>query len=212
MKTILPLLAVLLALPASAQERFEAGLTYSKLQGKSQNLDPVAFEPKDNSALGLAFAWSPWTSGDAQAGFTAAYRLRGSSDLVVSGPGFSEPAANYRYEHIALGGRYLWRKPFDFGFGLQYRFEKLALEPKAEGETWSANLARPWIEAVAGYTFKQSASYKPFIAFSVALPLTSESKPTSVPQTDAQAEANQEQFVKSVAPRFEMALRVGLRF
>lgn len=212
MKTLVPALAVLLALPASAQDRFEAALTYDKLQGKSQTIEPVAFDPKDNSALGLAFAWSPWKLGDAQAGFTASYRFKGSSDLVVSGPGFSEATANYRYEHIAIGGRYMWRKPFDIGFGLQYRFEKLSLAPKDEGGTWSTNLARPWIEAVAGYAFKRNASYRPFVAFSVALPLTSENKPTSIPQTDAEAKANQEQFAKSVAPRFEMALRAGFRF
>lgn len=212
MKLILPLLAVLLALPASAQERFAAALTYDKIQGKSQSIESTAFEPKDNSGLGLAFAWSPWNLGGAQAGLTAAYRFRASSDLTVSDPIFTEATATYRYEHLAIGGRFLWHKPFDIGFGLQYRFEKLSLAPKGEGETWSANLARPWIEATAGYTFKQNAAVKPFVALSVALPLTSESMPTSIPMNEAQATANQEQFVKALAPRFELAVRVGLRF
>jgi hypothetical protein len=206
------LLALILALPASAQERLEAALTYDKVQGKTQTVDSITVEPKDNSALGLAFAWLPWNLGEAQVGLTAAYRFKGSSDLVVSVPGISEAAANYRYEHLAIGGRYMWRKPFDFGIGLQCRFEKLAFEPKSAGTTWSANLARPWVEAMVGYTFPQNPSVKPFIAFSLAIPLTSESKPTNPANSDAQAKANQEQLVKSTAPGFEMALRAGLRF
>lgn len=212
MKSILPLVALLVALPASAQERFDLGLTYDNAQGKSQTLDPVSFEPKDNSGLGLTFAWSPWNVGDAQLGLTAAYRFKGTSDLVMSGPGLSDASVNYRYEHADVGGRCLWRKPFDFGFGLQYRFEKVAVDPKGPGNSVSGNVTRPWIDAMAGYTFQASGAVKPFVALTVAAPLTSESKPTSIPVNDAQAQANQEQFVKSLAPRFEVALTVGMRF
>ncbi len=212
MKSILPLLAFMLALPASAQERFEAALTYDKVQGKAQSLAPISFEPKDNSALGLSIAWSPWKVGNAQAGLTAAFRARGSSDLVVAILGTSEASGDYRYEHMAIGGRLLWRTPFDFGVGLQCRFEKVVWVPKGEGETWSGHLARPWITAEAGYTFQQNPAVKPFAAISVALPLSSESQPTSPALTEAQALANQAQLVKASAPRFELALKAGLRF
>jgi hypothetical protein len=208
----LTLLSLAIASPMLAQERFEAALTYDKVQARAQTVTSLTFAPKDNSAAGLAFAWYPWQAGGGQLGFSAGYRFKGSSDLVVSGFGNSEAAGTFENEHIDLGLRWIWRKPFDLGVGLQYRMEKLAWEAKhVPGETWSSNWSRPWFEVLAGYTWER-ASLKPFVGFSVALPIVSESTPSSVATSETQAAANQERLVRSAGPKFEMALRIGLRF
>lgn len=212
MKTTLLPLILAASLPLAAQARYQVALTYDQQSLKSQSYDPFTLKPEKNSALGLAFAWTGWTFGKADLGLTASYRFKGSSDFNVESPYGTEKTAEITSEYFAVGAQYVWRRAIDFGFGLQVRFEKQAAEPTDRFfETISVHQVRPWISATAGHTFKTTGSTKPFVALSLALPLTSESKPAPNPPNTT-SKANDEQLVKSLAPDFEMALQVGVRF
>lgn len=212
MKTaILPLILVA-TLPLAAQERYQVGVSYDQQSPKSQTYSPFTLHPEKNAALGLTFAWTGWTFGNSDLGLMAAYRFKAKSDFTVESPYGTEKTADFTSEHFAVGAQYVWRRAVDFGIGLQVRFEKQAVEPSDHFfETISVNQVRPWLSATAGHTFKTTGSTKPFVALSLALPLTSESKPApNPPNTDSKA--NDEQLVKSMAPDFEIAVQVGLRF
>ena len=212
MKNRYALSAFLLAFPALAQESYEAALTYDRVQSRSQTLSPVTFAPAAQSALGVALAWYPWQAGTGQVGLSLSHRLKGKADLRISDSVSSSADGQATVKYTAVGVRWQWRQPIDLGVGLQARFESLGYEAKdGQGSPWTATWTRPWLEAMAGYTF-QGGAVKPFVALSVALPLVSESAPTSPAASDAQAEANQKQMVKATGPKFELALRVGLRF
>ena len=202
------LLALVLASPAAAQERFSAALTYDQQSPRSQSYDPITFSPASNRGFGLAFAWRGWKLGLADLDLTAALRLKATSNLDVAGGRVGKFAS----EHLALGAQAVWHPGVDLGLGLQARFEKQALEPDGEGETWSARQTRPWLTGMIGHTFRTAGRVQPFLALAAALPLTSTSKPTGAATTDAEARANQETLVKSLAPKFEVGLEVGVRF
>ncbi|MBI4913619.1 MAG: hypothetical protein HY823_12855 [Acidobacteria bacterium] len=210
-------LVMVLALPASSQEAFEAALTIDQVQSRTQTLrvSPMAqvtFEPKGNSAVGLTFAWYPWKVGGGQLGPSLAYRFKGSSDLWVSESGATGTPGTFKNEHFDAGFRWTWRKPFDLGIGLQYRLEKLAWEPTAgPAATWSTHWGRPWFEASAGYTW-ESPAIKPFVALSAALPLIQESAPVLAAEPESVAPSAREQLIRSAGPRLELAFRAGIRF
>ncbi|MFN8011662.1 MAG: hypothetical protein U0P81_09675 [Holophagaceae bacterium] len=207
---LLALLYTLLAaaLPAVAQERFSAALSYDSQSPRSQSYDPITFSPAANRGFGLAFAWKARALGSADLDLTAALRFKAKSDLDVAG----ERAGKFASEHVALGAQVVWHPGVDLGLGLQVRFEKQALVPLEEGDTWSARQTRPWLTASLGHAFAGSGSVKPFVALVAALPLTSTGKPTGAAASDAEAQANQERLVKSLAPKFEIGLQVGLKF
>lgn len=208
MKTLILPILFAAALPSAAQEKLQVALSYDVQSPRAQTYEPTTFSPVQNSAPGLAFAWTGWTSGKAELSLTAALRFKGKSDLKVDG----ERVGRFTSEHQALGAALTWRQVVDLGLGLQVRFEKQALVPLEEGDTWSARQTRPWLTASAGHSFQAAGRVKPFVALVAALPLTSQSKPTGIATTEAEAVANQEKLVKSMAPKFEVAVQVGLRF
>jgi hypothetical protein len=196
------------ALPAAAQDRTSLALTYDSQSPRAQSYDPLTFSASQNRGLGLAFAWTGWSFSGTDLDLTATLRFKAKSDLEVYG----EKVGKFASEHVALGAQATWRRRVDLGLGLQVRFEKQALVPEGEGDTWSARQTRPWLTASLGHTFAKAGSVRPFVALTAALPLTSTSKPTGAAQSEAEATANQEKLVRSMAPKFEVGLHVGLRF
>jgi len=205
------ILPALLALPLMAQQPLSIGLTYDSQNPKNQTLDSVQISAKTNSSFGLTFGYTPWTFGSSALAITAAYRFKGTSDLTVKTPSLSGATADYKHEYTALGLQVSWRKPLDFGFGLQCRFEKTSIEGKEGGRPWAGNTARPWLNGQIGYTFAPGG-VSPYVALVAAIPLTCTSKPTTPAVDEATAQANQDQLAKSMAPQFEFGIQVGLRF
>lgn len=216
------LLPLLLVLPLTAQQPFTVGLSYDSAKPKSQYAYDNQLDADSNSNFGLHFSYAPWIFKGADLGFTAAVRFKKTSDLNGSYLVFDPyPVSHqvpqyfkmdYTYSYEAIGLRCLWHKPFDFGFGLQGRFEKVTMRTRDEDrESWTGDVVRPWLEAQIGYTF-ETPSVKPFVALVAALPLTSTDKPTTYANDDAGIRANQERLAKSMAPKFDLALHVGLRF
>ena len=172
-----------------------------------------------------------------------AFTLRGSASWVVS-PGWSlETSLGWRsssrggldYRSSATGtGRMDVRQAlsgqiilgglacrdfqagagaFSLGAGLDLRAERLSAET-AKGSS-RASLTRPWLRAVARYTWE--APWRPFVALEIAAPLGKSSTSAAdyiqdLDRLDTASNPSAGTVAKAHAPASEIIVALGLRF
>lgn len=229
---LLPL-ALLATLPASAGDRFEVGLSVDRQTGTRQGQSysgnfpggpggssSYMQDPDTNTGLGVFGGLNVFKLGHAQFQVQANYRLKAQSnirlryDISTDTISIHEWADGGKYgvEYLALGGQFRWQAPFELGIGAELRSEKLSLEPPTAGfPTSRATYTRPWLTGQARYVFHTSQDWAPFIGLQMAIPLT---KTNGVEGQAAGGENGtlSDSYLRSLAPKFQVSLRVGVQF
>jgi len=221
MKPILPILplALCLAFPASAQERWSAALTWdanaistyhATLSQGGTVLQRLDITSDANSGLGLQLGYRAWKlPAGADISLTGAYRFKASSraTAVAAGAENSTNEGHLKLQSFSLGGEVTWHKVVDFGGGLLVR--SATFSGDGTDLTGSVSTVRPWITSHVGYTFKPATAFKPFVAFRLGVGLGT----SRVPQAAELAQpGGPEKWLKAFDPTTEAMLQAGVRF
>ena len=219
MKTATLPLAVLLALPASAQDL----LARERWQfGFGLNLHPeVRVECQNGASQYLRYtrkdAWTPSLLAGVRVldmdhsylSLTGEYQFRHRADVEITNingtataPGGDSTQA-FRSQAWAPGVSWDFRRTLDFGFGLQYRFARL------ENDLARENYNRPWINAYLGYTFPARTQVKPFVALRQSVALT---RTDNVALSTLGTDAGQKRLLRAMDADAVTSLQVGVRF
>ncbi|HLO68779.1 MAG TPA: hypothetical protein VK188_17270 [Holophaga sp.] len=205
MKKTVALLPLLAVLPLSANT-WEAGLFIGQQSYKSHTVSTLSVEADSKVAYGFRLGRSIVDLGPALITITAGFQPETKTTLKYSGaiaPAYqvgnvtaSAPSVDYKTQHFSVGAMANFKAFVAVGAGIEYRFEKLEIEGT------STNYARPWVRVNAGIAIP-SPVVKPFIGVEAAIPVTSKSLELS---------SSDEDFLKAMAPKFQIGVYAGIRF
>lgn len=191
------LLLTLATLSLAAQDRFSLGLDLASQTGRAQL---GILESKQRTQFGLAGAWKVLSQDRMDLHLTGGLRFKAKADVDNIEDG---RVATLDHQSVSLGAEVTWHLPLEVGGGLQLRHERLSVHPiDPEDGSSSTNTTRPWLTAHAGWTWKIQ-DRTPFLRGQIAVPLT---------HTSLEMDSSESEIIKSLAPKFEVALQVGLRF
>jgi len=215
---VLPL-ALCLALPALAQERWSAALTWDANAISSYHateslggtvVQRLDITPDANTGLGLQLGYRAWElPAKAEISLTGGYRFKASSRAaaVSSGLDSSTGEGRLRLQSYSLGAELTWHLAVDLGGGLLVRAAKFSGDtPTLSG---SVSTFRPWITSHVGYTFKPATAFKPFVAFRLGFGLGSSRVPL---ESELDQPGGPEKWLKAFDPTAEAMLLAGVRF
>ena len=211
MKKTLALLALASALPLAAQS-FEVGALYTWSPGKSQTLSSggssIDLKADTWKAAGLRFGYNFVSVGPMEIQGNATMQFNNSQDIKVSSSGASATLGTEDYKYWAVGAAINWNFLVRAGVGLEYRSESLGFtDPSAPQYNKSTTYGRPWIRGTAGFTIP-APIVKPFIGVEAAFPLASKTLSLS----DVGSTPNIDNLNKSLAPKAQYGIYVGIRF
>ena len=190
MKRLLLPLLLLLAVPLSAQN-WEVGIHgYAQEYATATIINPV--EPQQTTAWAGRLGYSIVDFGPCQLQLNAFYAPNVDADVKVAG--VTDPT-KLSHEYVGAGVMFNFKAFIAFGAGLDYRSEKLG------AGTTSTTYGRGWARANVGFAFPFPV-VKPFIMVEVAAPLS---------KTDYNG-GNQEEALKSLAPKMQVGIYAGIRF
>jgi hypothetical protein len=192
---ILPLLIVL---PLSAQD-WEVGVFAGQQAYKSPDFTSNGVQVTGSADKKTVFAvrggYAFVDLGPCLMEVTAAYQPKVTTTGTFTVDG--EPGSgDFKTQYYAVGAMVNFKAFVAVGAGFDYRFEKL------ETTTISTNYGRPWFRANAGIAIP-SPVVKPFIGVEVAFPLTSKSSADL---------SNNEELLKTAAPKSQIGIYAGIRF
>jgi len=118
----------------------------------------------------------------------------------LSGP--AQEDTDFKISFFAPGIQWDSHRPFDYGIGVQYRFERLKFD---DGESASNN--RAWLNLHGGYTFRQVQTVKPFLALRLSAALSKTNPPGQLASND-----DVKTLAKYLEGDREVSLQLGVRF
>jgi hypothetical protein len=224
-RRVMPLAGILLSMPLCAQSRFQVALAFDSLSPKSQSLivpDTVHgtglslredFNPETNQGLGLKVGYAPWASRTWDLSVLATYRpaVKSNVKFAVADSLGGSLTGTFKLSvgYLGLGAQAAFHHGVDFGFTAEVRQEEVVGVGTDGNPDQKTTLTRPWLGAFAGFTLPLKSRVKPFVALSAALPL---SQPSALGDNPLPTEETDKKFLKSMAPTFQVALNLGIRF
>jgi hypothetical protein len=216
---VLPLLA-LLAVPAHAEDRWQAGVGLNMVSSdhetyeSSNSFTRVQRENKTTPTLFVGYRVLDFAN-DSNLSVTGEYQFQSRFKTTLSRSGAANQFTTMKTEFFAPGVQWNFQKAVDFGVGLQYRFTSIKgpvydAAGDFTGGTQSTTYDRPWIHAYVGHTFTDSGPVKPFMALRMATLVGSTSAPKLA--SDLQNEGGQKRLMRALAPTWEVSLQAGVRF
>lgn len=208
MKKAMVLGAILAATPLLAQ-RAEAALFVGQQQYPTPQTDTtlgtLRMEADNKLIWGLRLGYDLWDAGPAFLQGTFSYQPQVNSAFKgsVAGSSFVE-IGDYKHDAAALGLMFRFKTEVTLGIGLEFRSERLkgTLHTTVGDLEDSTTYNRGWARAFAGYEIPGPA-WKPFIGVDVAFPLTT---------TSLTVDASNSDVLKSMAPKSQFSVYVGMRF
>jgi len=214
MKKTLALLALASALPLAAQS-FEVGALYTWNPGHEASLSPapgtsVSYKADTWKAAGLRFGYNFVSIGPMEFQGNATMQFNNTQDITAKLNGVAMPTPGFteEYKYWAVGAAVNWNFLVRLGVGLEYRSESLKLNDPFDGMNPSTTYGRGWIRGTAGFTIPVPV-VKPFIGIEAAYPLSK--KDLSLSDLSGPT-PNFDNFNKSLAPKAQYGLYVGVRF
>lgn len=209
MKKAIALLPLLAVLPLSANT-WEAGLFLGQQSYKSQSVSSgttsISVDGDSKFAYGIRLGRSIVDLGPALITITAGFQpeckttfkatMTGAPAYQVGTAAASSTSPDYKTQHFSVGAMANFKAFIAVGAGLEYGFEKLEMDGT------STNYARPWVRVNAGIAIP-SPVVKPFIGVEAAIPVTSKS---------LEMNSSEEDFLKAMAPKFQIGIYAGIRF
>ena len=209
----LPLLA-LLAVPALAEERWQAGLGLNLVDSESVTYSNTAtsarFSREGKAVPSVHVGYRVLEFADSDLSVTGEYQLKANYRATYSATGAADQSRIMKMHYIAPGIQWNFHKAVDYGFGLQYRFMRQYANPAGTG-CIQVNNYRPWISAYVGHTFRKGEGrLTPYVALRVASMIGTTSAPGSLDSLDTAG--GREKLIRSLAPNHELSIQGGFRF
>jgi hypothetical protein len=215
---IIPLFA-LLAIPALAQATpnpWQVGLAGNWSPSTQTTLGGTAgianITVNQNPRIGVSVlaGYSFLNLGQSDLSATAEYQLPTNFTTYVNasvlGIGGTLPTTN-KMTSGALGAQINFHEPFDFGFGVQAKWERLS---NSDLNT-STNYVRPWVMGYAGYTFDTGSQVKPFVALRGSAAVTKTNAPNAVDFL-SDSSSSLRQWLRAADANYQLSLAAGVRF
>lgn len=208
MKKAIILGAILAATPLLAQ-RAEASLFVGQQQYPTPQADTtlgtLRMEADNKVFWGLRLGYDFYDMGPALLQGTLSYQPQVSSPIKgsVGGSAFVE-IGDFKHEAAALGLMIRFKTEVTLGFGLELRSERLngTLHSTVGDLVDSTTYTRGWGRVFVGYEIPGPA-WKPFVGVDVSYPLSTTSLTVDASNSDA---------LKSLAPKSQFGVYVGMRF
>lgn len=198
------------ALPAAAQEKWQAGLGLNYLfNNRSPTVTSLAtgessvLQRQKKVAPALDAGYRFWESGPVHLAGTVEVQFPTTFTHAASG---EDDGVDVKTWFIAPGvefGRNLG--VVDFTAGLQYRFEQMKLTSVSDQPTTSNN--RFWLSGEASHAWDPGGGVKPYVGVRLGLALTQTSVPSQVATVD-----DLKTLGKSMEGNWEVSVRGGVRF
>jgi len=196
----------------------EVSLNLSRSQGRSYTTTAVpgwkvSASPDDATSLNLRFGAAFTNVGAAElvGQVTIHSEVTTTFGLIEDrGSIYREGGGKFKNEGLSLGLQTRWRQALEFGFGGEVRYEHLTL---VGPDAISTGQYRPWLNAYLGRSFRMRR-FTSFLGIEVAAPLTRTSKiglVTVVDSNHVETALDPKDVMKSMSPRFEWSLVLGLR-
>ena len=211
-------LVLAVALPAAAQsfstslsygQMATTGQTYAAAPGLTGFVTSSQFPVGTLNVLAIHGSWRALGLGPVALEVTASYQPAATVGLIANlwettagipdALGAWSELVHLRDSQVGAGARLAGQIPLDWTLGFEFRSESLRLSSLAG--TLNTTLDRPWLQAGLGYTFP-GVGIKPFLAVTWALALTHVAN-------DGGYDTN---FLRSMAPKSEVAVQAGARF
>ena len=184
----------------------EVSLNISGVSGRSFSSatttgSQLSVSPKDAVSLGVRFGLTLTELGSAKVIAQTTIHSEYTTDYHFTDNSFyfREGTGKYKNEGISLGLNVRWQNFIEYGIGTEVRYEHLTL---TNLDSTKVGQYRPWINFYAGHAFG-GWSYTPFFGMEAALPLTHSSS--------LNAAQDPEELLKSMSPKFELTLVIGIR-
>ena len=211
---MLPLLA-LINLPAAAQDRWQINLGWDHLaEAKETDSDAATMVLAKRSdgrlaSLQVGYRFADFPASDLSVTAEHQFRKTFSSAIQARGP-LSPPdqSGQISKQTFSPGIQWNFHRTFDYGFGLQARFERL----EATVGAWnpSTTYFRPWLNLYLGYTFQTGSRVRPTIGLRSSGALLTTEAPSLVRAGDDAP--TRKRLLRAMAGDGEASLQVGLRF
>jgi hypothetical protein len=153
-------------------------------------------------------------AGDLSATAEYQFQTRYTTSIYLSGttPGGSPGTAplesrEVRMTYLAPAMPCNFHKPFDYGAGLQYRFDRITSPNGAV----STHNDRAWFSVYGGYTYSLAGPLKPFLAVRYSTALARPSAPGSI-GLGATPQSSWNQLARYLEGTQEWSLQAGIRF
>ena len=219
MKKYALLIAILAALPVSA-----AGAEASAFVGQ-QSYHPgswsipsvnwsMSYSNADATIYSLRGGYAFIDTDSIRLNATAAFQPQISTDLTIDvqvGSTFSTMKSSYKHGYSAIGSMLTFKAPISVSLGLDYRFEKVTMEPASNmsggsGSSQaggSSNFGRAWARVALGHDFK-AATTTPFVGVEGDFALSSTGDVSTANSVD--------DLAKSLSPKSQIGVYFGVRF
>jgi len=219
---LVPLFA-LLAMPALAQASatpWQAGVAgdWSPATKTSLNIPGqgnVTLSQNPRIGVSVLAGYSFLNLGQADLSATAEYQFSTNfrTTLDSSNIGGNFLVTTNKMSSAAIGAQMNFHEPFDFGFGVQGKYEWLSNSNLSINgyRVPDTKYVRPWVMAYGGYTFDLGTDVKPFVALRGSAALTSTSQPSA---SDFVGNVNYslQKWLKAADANYQISLAAGVRF
>ena len=191
----------------------EVSVNVSATKGRSHTTttdtgSKITASPKDATTLNLRFGSAFTNVGSAEllGQVTIHSEYSTKYEFTENGGFYREGTGKFKNEGIGLGVQARWRQVLEYAIGGEVRYEHLTL---ANAEPISTSQVRPWLNLYLGRSFKRQ-NFTPFFGIEVAVPLTKSSHIGSSTNFGGTT-VDPKDFLKSMSPKFEISLVIGMR-
>ncbi|MGA2083524.1 MAG: hypothetical protein ABSH53_23385 [Holophaga sp.] len=203
---LLPILALLAAMPAAAEDNWQAGLGLNFQDSTQLSAAEMNFSHGRRVTSSILAGYRALDFGTSDLSFTGEYQFRNQFDLGSNRVGPVRGDLTFRKERIAPGVQWNFHQTgeLDWGLDLQMRFTTFKA---SNGVAASRNA--PWLGAHARYTFQHAAGVKPFVGFRVARAMTA--VPAAPTAQDSVSDATMK-AMRRMDGMWDASLQAGVRF